>query len=93
MEISPGWIYGGVACIVGVTTLATRLLDRGDGKRKVIYDRIEQERKDADDKYRTVKFCDERSTHITKNQQTMQTTLDTILTEVKKNGNPNQKTL
>ena len=86
MEINPRLLIGSIATAIGLTTLVTKLTDRGAGKRNKIYERIEQERKDAEDKFVDIKVCNITSGNIEKK-------LDEICKDVKqilRNGNGKQ---
>ena len=58
-------LVAGIGLLVGITSVAFKIFDRGDSKRTKIYERIEQERKDADDNYTSTELCGERSGNIT----------------------------
>ncbi len=84
MEINPRLLIVSIATAIGLTTLVTKLTDRGAGKRNKIYERIEQERKDAENKYMSEKMCLERSGNIQEKLTKLEDGQATILTEVRK---------
>ncbi len=64
MEINPNILIGSGVLLIGITSLAVKIADNGNHKRKKIYERIEQERKDTEEKFVSTKLCDERSGNI-----------------------------
>ena len=58
INLGEGAAIGGV--VLCFASLVFRVSKNGDSKRKTIYDRIEQERKDVEVKYQPIKMCDER---------------------------------
>ncbi len=77
IELSTGVLIGGIGTVIGITGLALKMVDRGEGKRSKIYKYIERERKDAEQKYVPTLLCDERSGNLEKK-------LDEIGEDVKK---------
>ena len=72
-------LIGSVTVLIGLTTLVSKMFDRGDSKRAKIYKRIEDERKDIEDRYVTAKVCDVRSGNMEKKLDEISKDVKTIL--------------
>lgn len=83
MEVNPTVLIGCGTFLVGIVALASKLIDNGNGKRKKLYERIEDERKDAEEKYMKIDLCTERSGNIVKKLDSIEGKMDKLLT---KNG-------
>ena len=83
MEINPVALVGSGVFLVGLSTFVMKILDNGNGKRKKIYERIEQERKDTEAKFIATKLCEERSGNINKQLDEISKDVKLILTNGK----------
>lgn len=83
MEITPQVFVGAIGLTGIFVGLFMKIADRGASKRKSIYERIEEERKDAEDKYVPIKVCEVTSRNIEKKLDSISTDVKTIIS---KNG-------
>ncbi len=84
MEITIGHLLTGGVLLVGVTTLMTKITNGDSRKHAAIYDKIEAERKEADDKFMPATLCHERSGNMEKQLTELKTGQTAILTEIRK---------